>query len=1525
MQESGQPGDSEHKQSARPLRLFLSYSPADDKLRNELHNHLAALHHEGLITSWFDRLIKPGDERDQKILIHLRDADIILILVSSDFLSSESLLETELAQALRQHREGWSRVIPIIVRTVDWRSSPLGGLEPLPTGGQAVTSWRNRDDAWAHITERIRETAETLRAESRHGSEWTSLTKRTASRAVEPKDEFLDRILRVCRLREEARGHTVECHFSEAPPPFDVVAEVSYSDGYITRIYALAALKEPLTSDNLELFYQRVHKPYEETAPGTISVLVCAGPPPSRELWRQAHGKRIRVQSFNEYQGLIDFRSYLDLQTRKLAEDPIYPHALYVPQQLVYSIGREPHKEEALPRICEWLSSPEGRFILVLGDFGTGKTFLLHELAHKLGRENGPVVPILIEMRNLEKAASLDVLLAQHMALLGVERYDLAAFRYMLSEGRIALLFDGFDELALRVSYERAADHLDTLIQAANGQAKVVVTSRTQHFQSDDQVHTALAKKLDLLPMRRICQLQPFEKPQIRAFLVNLFQEGAAARYELLDEVKDLLGLSANPRMLGFISSISEEDLRRAKEQEGEITSASLYRLLLERWLLHEQDRAHPPGIQQGLSIDERWAAVTRLALRLWQRTERAVSLSELPEEVAAIVENLAERQLDSGTAVHQVGSGTLLSRDQDGNFSFIHQSILEWLVARSAARELQEQKSCTVLEIRELSPLMADFLIALAGKELAAEWARRMAREVASDQAIKNAMHVLGRMGLDAGTRINFSGRKLRGEDLSGRDLRLADLRNADLTEARLRRTNLMGALLNGAKLARADLTEAILTEADLTEADLSFACLIRARMERVILSERTCLRAAKLVYATIDPESLARADTIGAAPPDQWRIEPMFGCRPAACLSAAFSPDGRFLASGWANQMVRIHEVATGQELRVLSGHSASVRSVAFSTDSRLLVTSSEDRTARIWEFSSGRIRHILSGHPEALRSAAIDAEGRYVATGCDDGGVRLWDVRTGKLFRELTGTSAQPITGVAFDPVDPNQLASCSQNGRVCLWDVRSGQLLNADFSDPSRKLALAFNVSGTMLAVATPTAVVTLTNPGWHRTQRDVLDRLSGGLCFRSTDVRVMAGSLNDVLDVSVRPNAPAAHESQVSWSKHSAPVNCVAVSPDGRLLASGSDDQTLCLWDLPANRQLRRIEGAGTPFGHLSFHPDSESLFLADEVGMVRTWQIPDRSALNLGHVGGSDPLVGIAISADGESLAWVAKDSVQVSSMTSGSLHSSYGVSEAAARCLAFSPNGAFLAIGTESQVRVLAPGISRRFREFFSADAESIECLTFGWRAHLLVGGSLDGSIAIWDLQKQERLRTLLGHHGYILSVAVNEDGTLLASRSADKTLRVWNLLDGDPLFIVGGTGARPGNIAFSPNGALLATPGEDASVILLDVSSGEVKWRLIGHAAPVRSVAFSPNGRWLASTGDDLTVRLWDVQTGEQDQGLYCTDHGYVIFDPNGRCHPSGDLGGRFWGAGSLCRFEPDLLGTLFTAGREDGGSKR
>jgi TIR domain len=144
--------------------VFSSYSHKDDRIREKIDEHLSLLKRQGLISSWHDHDITAGKGLDDEIIRHLEQADIILLLVSSAFIASNYCFCTELQQALRRHEAGLARVVPIIVKPCDWKSSPLGKLKALPQDGKAITKWKNRDDAYLNVALGIREIVKELNA-----------------------------------------------------------------------------------------------------------------------------------------------------------------------------------------------------------------------------------------------------------------------------------------------------------------------------------------------------------------------------------------------------------------------------------------------------------------------------------------------------------------------------------------------------------------------------------------------------------------------------------------------------------------------------------------------------------------------------------------------------------------------------------------------------------------------------------------------------------------------------------------------------------------------------------------------------------------------------------------------------------------------------------------------------------------------------------------------------------------------------------------------------------------------------------------------------------------------------------------------------------------------------------------------------------------------------------------------------------------------------------------------------------------
>jgi 3',5'-cyclic AMP phosphodiesterase CpdA len=762
-------------------------------------------------------------------------------------------------------------------------------------------------------------------------------------RPVSPAADFLDRV---------AQATGVRCP--------DATVIVRPESGYIrvsaplpgggAEQWPVGVFDGPVNEDILGAFMTHVHAKFASADPSVRSEFVYGGPPAPEQLVALARQSGVRLRSFVEYQGLLDLRPLADRQSERLANDRIYPTQLYVPHRyrIVGGGSNDDVRTGLLEQAVDWLSADDARLIMVLGDFGRGKTSFLRQLARTLPGELPGLLPVLVELRSLEKAPSLDELLAQYLVRQGVEDINPAKLRYMIRSGRIALLFDGFDELELRVGYDNAADYLQVLLESVTERAKVILTSRTQHFRSTDQVRTALGERVATLTASRVVVLEDFSEDQMLQFLGNLYDGDTArarTRFGLLNDIEDLLGLAHNPRMLAFIAGLDNDRLRAVQAKQGKISAADLYREIIDYWLIGEaarqQHRSGLPSIDKG----ERLTACTALALRLWTSKDLAIGLADLSAEVSATLTRLAERGFSGDQATHSIGSGTLLVSTDDGQFAFVHQSIMEWLVAAAATRALGEPAAVDnpprvdILTTRKMSRLMVDFFGDLAGQAAAHEWAASVLADPQSPEAAKqNALAIRERVPTPTGQDLpegapepqNLAGVDLRGEDITGRDLREADLRQANLRGMRLERTDLSGADLRGADL----------TGARMIGGSLHGAVLTGSRWDLAVL-----LGTKGLDGLATCPEMSAAA-IAGRDAADAMIQQPM-----TSATGVAFSPDGTLLAVT-RGYIVEVIAVADWRPIRMLQGHTGAVNGLVFSPDGALLATASSDGTTRIWD---------------------------------------------------------------------------------------------------------------------------------------------------------------------------------------------------------------------------------------------------------------------------------------------------------------------------------------------------------------------------------------------------------------------------------------------------------------------------------------------------------------------------------------------------------------------------------------------
>ena len=548
------------------------------------------------------------------------------------------------------------------------------------------------------------------------------------------------------------------------------------------------------------------------------------------------------------------------------------------------------------------------------------------------------------------------------------------------------------------------------------------------------------------------------------------------------------------------------------------------------------------------------------------------------------------------------------------------------------------------------------------------------------------------------------------------------------------------------------------------------------------------------------------------------------------------------------------------------------------------------------------------IQTGHADHIGVIAFAPGGGLLASGSTDNTIRLWDTTTGTELRALKGHT-RPVLALTFAR-DGRALASGSVDQTIRLWDTTTGRELRVLGND-----AGAAAVAGGVAALAFDAEGRTLISVSIDITQGDT--GLLYALSFKHWDYAT--GRLLRSF------NAPCGQ------------VIAVALSPDGRTLASGGFDP-LTLWDVGSGRKLRTLVGGDKVVEALTFSPDGGTL-----AGAGRLWDVAtgrELRALN-GYDGG-------AFSPDGRTLALIeGRTKINLLTLATGEVARTFDGPQLGIDCLAFSPDGTTLASGEGDFVIRLRDTSTGRDAGALRGYAGAIRALAFSNDGRTLVTGHVTtlfqrdtirlwdttsgrpprvltgprhspkgvalsgdgrtlyangGGVYVWDVTTGQELRTLkVGAD----AIALSADGQTLACGGRDKTIKILDAVSSLERRTLTGTLTTTYALAITPDGRTLARGGPAPIIELWDVARGQPLNTLTGHAANVNALAFSSDGRVLASGSRDKTVMLWDVASGQVSRML--TGHRgavyAVAFSADGRVLASGseDNTVKLWDVGS------------------------
>ena len=607
----------------------------------------------------------------------------------------------------------------------------------------------------------------------------------------------------------------------------------------------------------------------------------------------------------------------------------------------------------------------------------------------------------------------------------------------------------------------------------------------------------------------------------------------------------------------------------------------------------------------------------------------------------------------------------------------------------------------------------------------------------------------------------------------------------------------------------------------------------------------------------------------------------------------AVAVSPDGLWVASGSRDATIRVWDAKSSRQVLCVLGHAAAVTSVAFSPDGKRIASGSYDKTVGVWDTDSGSEVLRISKHTAGVCSVAFSPDGSCIATGAgtnltggdvEDPTVRVWDAQTGQELLCVSPDKDGPVDSVCFSP-DGNSIivGSAHYADLFTVLDVSTGRkLLKEDYRGPVE--GVAFFPKGNSVVCVGGTFTAGGTSDQYFV---DIWD-----------------------LDRGVKVRSLPGHEGRVL---------CVAVSPDGQQIVTGSEDKTIRLWEVKAGCEVRCFRGHQQEVTSIAFFPDGRRFVTGSNDRSIRVWDIEAAEQQNKlrGHQGSVRSLAfspnGQWVVSGGGDSGGIPKDfslrewdavsgielrrmeghAEEISSVAYGPdskriVSASYRqvllweresrmpllslVQFQSAKAAAFTADGSrIVSLKAWPSAEVVAPlwmwdARSGASVHCVGAHEHAVTSVVFSPDDKWVASGSVDKTVRIWDVSSGQEWCCLQGHDKAVTGVAFLADDRIVSS-SRDSTVRVWQLHGGHLQHRLEGAVHEPKGVAASLDGSTIASGSCFGWLRVWDAAGGPARWSA-EHGNSVEAVAVSPDGRYVACCGGstDDTLAVYHARSGAE-----------------------------------------------------------
>ncbi|MEG4082768.1 WD40 repeat domain-containing protein [Microcoleus sp. POL10_C6] len=603
---------------------------------------------------------------------------------------------------------------------------------------------------------------------------------------------------------------------------------------------------------------------------------------------------------------------------------------------------------------------------------------------------------------------------------------------------------------------------------------------------------------------------------------------------------------------------------------------------------------------------------------------------------------------------------------------------------------------------------------------------------------------------------------------------------------------------------------------------------------------------------------------------------------------------------------------EVNSKDDITITTGHTDRITVVAITPDGKVAISGSKDQTLMVWDLETQQQRLTLTGHRDEITLVAISDDGKKAVSGAKDKTLKIWNLETGKEISTLNDIS-NSVNSVVIAS-NSKQAFSCSTDKAIKIWDIEEREseslittenieliiknialigaiisyvliflglsifiFLNLDFFTRvlftfinqlhhlSEFIKTLFKSDLSTIARGLAalfyyfiTTGLSLVNRFWLRT--------FSGLCYVYLVffpflkmVDIITPKINDLTNINVNESCKhTGYDWLESWNTfaqfHRDLITALAVTPDNKRVISGSNDQTIRVWDMQTGNLLSILSGHQEQVSSIALSSNGKLLISSSFDKTIKAWKTETlkevfqlKSWLLIIH-----KICYIAISG-----VWV----------TLG-IAIGFGILKYHPAILQnpLSYVGEFqefLFIIFLISVSLIYRGVCYFIDEEYCERDNKVIITPDNERA---ITGSRDKTLKIWDLTTRRQIYTLQGHKDWIASVAVTLDSQYLISGSKDKTLKVWNLRTRKELFTLAGHSSPVTAVAVTPDGLRAISSSSDGSLKVWNLESREEILTIDGHRDSVEAIAVTPDGKHLVSAASDHTLRVWDLLTGEE-----------------------------------------------------------